>query len=73
MIDYRQLLKDCIRGQVWDFDIPALPSADPNRDVTDEELRVYFAMIDEVLLEQGESRPSVFLEVERLKQEYGVA
>jgi hypothetical protein len=26
-VDYRKLLKDCIRGQRWDFDIPALPGA----------------------------------------------
>jgi hypothetical protein len=29
MIDYRKLLKDCIRGQLYDHDVPVIPCGDP--------------------------------------------
>jgi hypothetical protein len=57
-IDYRKLLKDTIRGAVWDMDIPPLPGAvDEHGEETGcspEELQVWLELALEVLHEDGE-------------------
>jgi hypothetical protein len=68
MIDYRKLLKDVIRGAVWDHDLPAAPAALDTSNET-AELTAFFQLLDEVLVEQGETRAMVFREVEQMKRE----
>ena len=54
-IDYRKLLKDTIRGAVWDMDIPPLPGAiDEHGEETGcspEELQAWLDLALEVLRE----------------------
>jgi len=62
-IDYRNLLKDCIRGQIYDWDVPAFPCpyVDEHEQVadadatTDEEAELFFALVREVLAEEGQA------------------
>ena len=71
MIDYKKLLKDTLRGQVWDFDLPAPPATLYTSNET-AELTAFFQLLDEVLVEQGETRTLIFREVEHIKREAGV-
>jgi hypothetical protein len=53
VIDYRALLKDVIRGMVYEWDIPTPPApADPDVGISDEELAAFFALVWEVLSEE---------------------
>jgi hypothetical protein len=73
-IDYRKLLKDCIRGQVWSHDIPEPPGAvDANGKQTGstrEELELFFDLVAEVIAEEGEPRQFVLDEIAGLEREY---
>jgi hypothetical protein len=54
MIDYRKLLKDCIRGQLYDRDIPVIPCGNPgsgSEACSDEELEAYFVLVWEAFRE----------------------
>jgi hypothetical protein len=72
-VNYRQLLKDTIRGAIWDNDVPASPAslnADGEAITTNREaLEVFWGMVDEIITEQGgESRSIVARELVRLKR-----
>jgi hypothetical protein len=72
-VDYRQLLKDTVRGMIWDNDIPASPAslntAGEAVATKREALEVFWSMVDEIIIEQGgESRPMVARELARLKR-----
>jgi hypothetical protein len=73
-VDYRKLLKDCIRGMVVDWNIPAVPlaiDADGEADsCTQEELELFFDLVAEVVAEQGEPRQFVLEELAALEREY---
>jgi hypothetical protein len=50
-----------IRGQRWDWDIPAMPGAVDEHGTAEssrEELNLFFQLGDEVMAERGEQRPS---------------
>lgn len=72
-VDYKKLLRDVIRGAVYDYDLPATPAILDDSNET-EELATFFQLLDEVLAEQGgETRPLVLREVEQMKHEAGIA
>jgi hypothetical protein len=66
MPDYRTMLKDCLRGQIWDRTIPSLPiSRAANGEVLDpgpEYMRAYFELLREVYDEESEDRAWVLSE-----------
>ena len=73
MIDYRKLLKDTIRGMIWEYDVPAVPGStdgDGEGDCSPEEYEAFFDLVAEVVGEEGESRQIVLREIARLEQEY---
>ena len=74
MINFRKLLKDTIRGQMLDFDVPALPACafddDGEAVNSDEELRLFFELLDELVVESGMSNPMVLREIEKLRADY---
>jgi predicted RNase H-like HicB family nuclease len=74
MIDYRKLLKDCIRGMRVDWEVPAVPLSVDARgeaiDSTREELELFFELVLEVVAEEGERRPSVLRDIVELEREY---
>ena len=73
MIDYKKLLKDTLRGQVWDFDLPVLPATLDTSNET-AELTAFFQLLDEVLAELGgETRPILIHELAQMKREAGIA
>lgn len=73
-VDYRKLLKDCIRGMITDWDIPAVPLAiDSDAEAissSDEELKLFFDLVAEVTAEQAELRQFVLDELAALEREY---
>ena len=73
-VDYRKLLKDCIRGMFTDWDIPTVPLAiDSDGEAissTDEELKLFFDLVAEVCAERAESRQSVLADHAALEREY---
>jgi hypothetical protein len=73
-IDYRKLLKDCIRGQIWTHDVPVPPGAvDASGEQTEstrEELELFFDLLAEVIGEEGESRQFIIREIARLEWDY---
>jgi hypothetical protein len=72
-VDYRKLLKDCIRGMIIDCDIPAVPIAswhEDGEDSTREELELFFDLVAEVVSEQGELRQFVLDDIARLERNY---
>jgi hypothetical protein len=73
-VDLRKLLKDTIRGTMWEIDIPCAPGAvDENGDQIEssrEELELFFDIVAEVLAEWGETRPTVIAEIGALEREY---
>jgi hypothetical protein len=70
----RKLLKDCIRGMVVDWDIPAVPlaiDADGEADsCTQEQLELFFDLVAEVVAEDPEPRQFVLDEIAKLEREY---
>lgn len=55
-IDYRKLLKACIRGQVYDFDVPSVPCENPEilgDELSADERREIIDCMKEVLAEEG--------------------
>jgi hypothetical protein len=56
-INYRKLLKDCIRGMIYEWDVPVVPSAIAEDGVatscTTEELKLFDDLVAEVLAEEG--------------------
>jgi hypothetical protein len=73
MIDHRKLLKDCIRGTIWEYDVPALPGpVDQDGEPTwssREELELYFTLVAEVIEELGETREFVLTDIANRKRE----
>jgi hypothetical protein len=76
-IDFRKLLRDLLRGTLYDFDTVAAPVAiDAQGEAAaspPEELVAFVELLDEVLAVEmavePETRPSVLRELERLRQE----
>jgi hypothetical protein len=73
MTDYRRLLKDTIRGTIWDCDIPCSPASLDAKGkpaaTNPEALTVFWALVHEIIAEQGgESRPGVARELARLER-----
>lgn len=54
-VDWRKLLKACIRGQVYDLDIPAVPCSNPetNDSLSHEEIGEFIACAREIIEEEG--------------------
>jgi hypothetical protein len=79
-VDYRKLLKDCIRGMIVEWDIPAVPIASWHEDREDptyeglksthEELVLFFDLVAEVMGEQGEPRQFVLDNIARLERDF---
>jgi len=72
-VDYRKLLKDCIRGMIVEWDIPAVPIASRHENgesCTREELELFFDLVAEVMGEEGESRQCVLDDIARLERDY---
>ena len=72
-VDYRKLLKDCIRGMIVEWDIPAVPIAsrhEDGEDSTREELELFFDLVAEVMSEEGEPRQFVLDDIARLERDY---
>ena len=73
-VDHRKLLKDCIRGMVWDLDVPVPPAAIDAAGAADEstaeELELFWQLTSEVLAEypEPETRPMVLDGLAELKQ-----
>jgi len=82
MLDPRKLLKDVVRGMVYEWDVPAVPAAVDEDGITvestQEELQLFFALVDEVIAEEqkvlqahGGFYPSNLLHtIAALKDEY---
>jgi hypothetical protein len=73
-VDYRKLLKDCVRGMIVDWDIPAVPLAiDANGEAdncTDEELELFFELVAEVVAEEPENRQIILDDLAALERSY---
>jgi hypothetical protein len=80
-VDYRKLLKDCIRGMIVEHDIPAVPIAswhegsdDPEHvdslRSTHEELELFFDLVAEVICEEAEPRQSVLDNIARRERAF---
>jgi hypothetical protein len=79
-VDYRKLLKDCIRGMVVEHDIPAVPIASWHEDPEDptyeglkstyEELELFFDLVAEVMGEEAEPRQSVLDNIATLERTF---
>jgi hypothetical protein len=79
-VDYRKLLKDCIRGMVVEWEIPAVPIASWHEDPEDpaydglksthEELELFFNLVAEVIGEQPEPRQFVLDNIARLERDF---
>jgi hypothetical protein len=72
-VDYRQLLKDTIRGTIWDCDTPCSPASLNAKGkpiaTNTKALAVFWTMVHEIIAEQGgETRPSVARELARLER-----
>jgi hypothetical protein len=72
-IFYRALLKAAIRGTIYEYDIPSPPAlidADGEAIPPDREaLEVFWALVREVVAEEGETRPSVLRELAEREHE----
>jgi hypothetical protein len=80
-VDYRKLLKDCVRGMIVEWDIPAVPIASWHEGSdeeqyagslksTYEELEVFFDLVAEVMGEEPEPRQSVLDHIARLERNF---
>jgi hypothetical protein len=71
-VDHRKLLKDCIRGMIWDLDVPVPPAAIDVAGAADgstaEELELFWQLTSEVLAEYLETRPMILSGLAELKQ-----
>lgn len=54
-VDYREMLKASLRGQIYDLDLPTAPSGNPysGRVLNEAERRAYCAVLREVMAEEG--------------------
>jgi hypothetical protein len=70
-IDYQQLLKAAIRGMIYEYDIPASPAFPDTDDdgAIRESLEAFWALVREVVVEEGETRPSVLRELAKREHE----
>jgi hypothetical protein len=80
-VDYRKLLKDCIRGMMVEWDMPAVPIASWHEDSdeeqyagsmksTHEESELFFDLVAEVMGEEPEPRQSVLDNIARLERAF---
>jgi hypothetical protein len=71
-IDHRKLLKDCIRGMIYEWDIPAMPCAIGMDGIaipcTDEELELFDKLVVEVLTEEEHTTQSIIETIAAMKR-----